>query len=399
MPAERIEEFRWRFGARPETEARAPGRVNLIGEHTDYNGGRVLPCAIDRETRVLLRARSDDVVRVYSRERREEQRFRASAPALRAGWVDYVQGIFAALRGHGVTTTGFDLAIESDLPLEAGLSSSAALELAVVTAIDRRLDLGLAPEQRCELAHTAESEFVGVPCGIMDQWVIGLARRGAALRIDCTSREVTEVAFPGDRLALLIADSGVRRALSAGALAERAEECAAVLEIARREGALGGADSGLCELDAAALAALAQSLSARQLRRVRHVTSENRRVDAVCAALAAGDFDAVGAELREGMRSLREDFEVSTPELDRLCALGDAAPGVLGSRLTGAGFGGCTLHLVEPRAARAAADAIASGFASAFGRRPTILQVGTSDAASATNLRDRSPRAARGSPR
>jgi galactokinase len=399
MPVERSEEFRSRFGAWPDTDARAPGRVNLIGEHTDYNGGQVLPCAIDRETRLLLRARSDDVVRVYSRERCEEQRFRASAPELRGCWVDYVQGVFAALHRQGLAVGGFDLAIESDLPLEAGLSSSAALELALVTAIDLRQGLGLTPEQLCELAHAAESAFVGVPCGIMDQWVVGLARRDTALRIDCTTRDVTRVAFPGDRLALLIADSGVRRALSAGALGERVGECAAVLEIARREGVVSDARSGLCGLDAAALAALEPLLGARERRRLRHVTSENRRVDTVCDALAAGDFDAVGAALRDGMRSLREDFEVSTPELDRLCALGDAAPGVLGSRLTGAGFGGCTLHLVELKAARAAADAIATGFARAFGRRPAILQVATADGASATDLRDQLPRAARASPR
>jgi galactokinase len=387
MQAERFADFRARFGGPPEVVARAPGRVNLIGEHTDYNGGLVLPCAITLDTRVLLRARSDDRVRVFSRECREEQGFDASAPALRHGWIDYVQGVFAALREHGVATGGFELAIESDVPPGAGLSSSAALELALLTAIDRRLALALAPERRCELAHAAEVDFVRVPCGIMDQWVVGLARRDTALRIDCHTRSVRRLAFPGDRVALLIADSGVRRELNAGGLASRSRECAEVLEIARRAGALSESAPGLCALEPEALAELAPLLSPRLLRRARHVTSENRRVEVACCALEVGDFDSVGEALRAGMRSLREDFEVSTPELDRLCALGDIAPGVYGSRLTGAGFGGHSIHLVEPPAARDAADFIASGFEREFGRRPKIQLVRPADGASSTAMR------------
>jgi galactokinase len=389
MHAEFSREFESRFGGAPEVVARAPGRVNLIGEHTDYNGGLVLPCAIDRDTRVALRARADDTVRVHSREWSELRVFSASDPARTRSWVDYVQGVFDALRERGVRAGGFDIAIESDVPVEAGLSSSASLELALVTAIDRRLGLALAPERCCELAHAAEVAFVGVPCGIMDQWAVGLGRRDTALRIDCATRRVRRVGLPGDRLALLIADSGVRRALGAGGYAERVAECAEALAVAVRAGV--AADAGLCALDPDALAALLPRLSPRLRRRVRHVTSENRRVDEVCAALAAADFGAVGGALRAGMRSLRDDFEVSTPELDRLCELGDAAPGVYGSRLTGAGFGGCSLHLVEPAAARDAAEFIARGFERGFGRRPRVLRARTADGASATDSGDRAP--------
>jgi galactokinase len=384
MPDERFDEFRSRFGGPPEVVARAPGRVNLIGEHTDYNGGLVLPCAIGLDTRVELRARPDGRVRVYSREWREEQGFEASAPVLRGGWVDYVQGIFSLLRENDMAVGGFDIAIASDVPAGAGLSSSAALELALITAIDRRLGLALAPERRCELAHAAEVGFVGVPCGSREQWVVGLARRDTLLRIDCHTREVRRVAFPSDRVALLIADSGVRRALSDGSLAERGNECAEVLDVARRAGALTEADPGLCALGPEELAQLEPKLRPQLLRRARHVTTENQRVEAVCVALEKRDFSAVGAALRAGMRSLRDDFEVSTPELDRLCELGDAATGVYGSRLTGAGFGGCSIHLVEPRAATAAADWIASGFERDFGRRPKVQLVSPADGASAT---------------
>jgi galactokinase len=374
MRAALVLEFQSRFGRAPEVAARAPGRVNLIGEHTDYNAGLVLPCAIDRETLVLASRRDDTSVRVFSRERAEERRFDAGAQARGGDWLDYVQGVFFALRERGAVTGGFDIAIASEVPLESGLSSSAALELALVTAIDRCLELGLDATARCHLAHRAESGFVGVPCGIMDQFASGLARRDCALRIDCRSLEVAAVPWPADRAQLLIAHSGVRRALAAGDYAERRRECEEALAAAQRAGVAPPGAVALRDLAADRLADLERALPARLFRRARHVIRENQRVDATCAALAAGDLAAVGAQLCAGMRSLRDDFEVSTPELDALCELADAAPGVYGSRLTGAGFGGCTLHLVDPAAAPAAREIIATGFERRFGRPPPLLE-------------------------
>jgi galactokinase len=377
-----VREFRRRFGCAPEVAARAPGRVNLIGEHTDYNEGLVLPCAIDRETLVLAARRGDPRVRVYSRERAEEREFDSCASEPGGDWLDYVQGVVAALRERGIDTGGFDIAIASEVPPESGLSSSAALELALVTALDRLLDLALDATARCHLAHRAETAFVGVPCGIMDQFASGLARRDCALRIDCRSLQVAAVPWPGPRLRLLIADSGVRRALAAGAYGERRRECLEAFETARRAGAAPPGATALRDLGPERLASLERVLPPRLFRRTRHVVLENQRVDATCAALLAGDLAAAGAALREGMRSLREDFEVSTPELDALCELADAVPGVYGSRLTGAGFGGCTIHLVDPAASQEVSEIVASGFERRFGRRPPLLVASPADGAS-----------------
>jgi galactokinase len=382
MHAALVREFRLRFGRAPEVAARAPGRVNLIGEHTDYNEGLVLPCAIDRETLVLASRRADERVCVYSRERGEERHFDARAPERSGDWLDYVQGVFFALREGGFATGGFDVAVASEVPLESGLSSSAALELAVATAVAQRLGLGLDATARCHLAHRAETGFAGVPCGIMDQFASGLARRDNALRIDCRSLEVTAIPWPAARLRLLIAHSGVRRALAAGGYAERRRQCGEALEAARRAFVAPPGATALRDLGREHLDDLERALPPLLFRRARHVICENARVDATCAALALGDLDAVGAQLCDGMRSLRDDFEVSTPELDGLCELADAAPGVYGSRLTGAGFGGCTIHLVEPAAAEAAAAAIAGGFERRFGRRPRVLTANLAEGAS-----------------
>jgi galactokinase len=353
--------FERHFARRPALAARAPGRVNLIGEHTDYEGGLVLPCAIDRDTCVLLAPRVDGRFRVWSRERGELCEF--AVPARSGGWVDYVQGVVAALETRGLEPTGADLAIASEVPAGSGLSSSAALELAAVTALDAAFGWDLDARTRAEVAHAAETGLVGVPCGIMDQFASALGREDTALRLDCRSREVRYLPLPAARVALLVVHSGLEGALADGRYAERRAECA---EARRRSGVAALRDlteAGLAELDGPAL------------RRARHVVRENARVDATCAALAAGDLARVGALLREGQASLRDDFEVSAPELDALCEIGDALPGCFGSRLTGAGFGGCTLHLVEPARAEEVSAGLAEGFAARFGRRPPVWAV------------------------
>ncbi len=373
--------FETRFGRTPEFGVRAPGRVNLIGEHTDYNEGLVLPCAIDRDTIALVARRPDSRIRVYSREFDAEATFDARAPSRVGGWVDYVQAVVFAFAERGVEVRGLDLAIASRLPREAGLSSSAALGLAIAAAVDRAQALGLDARERALLAHRGESEFVGVGCGVMDQFASALGIRDHALRIDCRTLDVRPIPLPGSQLRILIADSGVRRALAERGYRERVSECRRAFEDARAAGLTPRGARSLRDLSEADLAAGERRLEPRLWRRARHVVSENRRVDAVCRALERADLPAVGALLREGMRSLREDFEVSTPELDALCELGDEQPGVFGSRLTGAGFGGCTLHLARAEAAPQAGEAIAAGFERRFGRRPAIVAVTASDGA------------------
>lgn len=363
-----LDSFRARTGRDAEVAARAPARVNLIGEHTDYEEGLVLPCAIDRATWVAGARRSDGRVRVASEGWGEAAEFEAAQPRRRGDWVDYVQGVFAALRERGVEPPGLDLAIASDVPREAGLSSSAALEVAVALAVSAAAGTVLAPRELALVAHRAETAFVGVECGIMDQFASALGRRGAALRIDCRTREVEAIEVAGE-LALLVVHSGVRRQLAAGGYGARVRECRAAVAQAREAGVAPGARA-LRDLAVADLPALERALEPVPFRRARHVITENARVDAFAAALRAGDLAAAGRLLREGMASLQRDFEVSAPELDALCAAADAQPGCHGSRLTGAGFGGCTLHLVEPAAAEAIRAAVAAAFASRFARLP-----------------------------
>ena len=348
--------FEEHFGVRPTAGASAPGRVNLIGEHTDYNEGLVLPCAVGLRTLALLAPRAAGRARVFSRELGELREFDVAAPRRQGGWVDYVQGVVAALAERGMETGGFDLAVASQLPPGSGLSSSAALELAVVTALDAALGLGLDATARARVAHRAENGFAGVACGIMDPFASALGQDGCVLRLDCRTEALEQVPFPSGRARLLVAHSGTARELATVGYGRRVAECRSALDAARAAGIAPARARSLRDLSLDDLPALERVLEPVLLRRVRHVLTENLRVDASCAALRAGDLVAAGALLREGMRSLRDDYEVSTPELDLLCREADVLPGVHGSRLTGAGFGGCTLHLVEAEAAGEVAE-------------------------------------------
>ena len=370
-----------RFDRRPELAVRAPGRVNLIGEHTDYSEGLVLPCAIDRDTLVLAAPRGDRRVRALSLEQPRVVEFALDAPRRAGDWGDYVRGVAFALAAAGRKAVGANLLVTSRVPIGSGLSSSAALGVAAAHALARLAGLELSPREVAELAHAGESGFVGVGCGILDPFASALGRRDHALRIDCRDRSVRPVPLGAGRVALLVAHSGVTRTLAAAGYAERVAECAAAFAQARAAGVADAAARTLRDLAPEQLPALERALEPVPFRRARHVIRENARVDAFASALAAGALDAAGGLLREGMRSLRDDYEVSTPELDRLCALGDAARGCHGSRLTGAGFGGCTLHLVEPGAAGEVARAIRSGFAASHGREPPVWCVVPGDGA------------------
>ncbi len=392
------------FGREPMVAVHAPGRVNLIGEHTDYNGGLVLPCAIDRGTAAVAARRDDGRLRVHSAtlgatgtveldeleeldEREEleeldeseeseqsEHWVGAGARASRDAWLAYVAGVAAAFRAEDLPVPGLDIALASDLPRESGLSSSAALEVALATLFDAASGLGLSAAERARLAWRAEVEFVGVPCGRMDQLASALGERDHALRIDCRDFATTPVPLPGDRLALLIADSGVRRRLAAGGYAQRRAECEDGLAQARTFGVAPADARTWRDVPLAALGELERRLDPVYVRRARHVLTENARVDAVCAAFAGSDLARAGELLRTAHASVRDDFEVSVPELDALCEIADALPGCYGSRLTGAGFGGCTIHLVDPAHAAPIAEAIRAAFAARFGRLPAILQ-------------------------
>ena len=385
---EQRERFDQDFGRKPVSAARAPGRVNLIGEHTDYNQGLVLPCAIDRATTALVALRDDDRARIHAWDLDERFDLSVKERESGGGCSEYVSGIVSAMSELGVEVPGFDLALTSSVPIGAGLSSSAALSVSVVAALDEALGIGLSRRKWAELAHRAESHFVGVGCGVLDPLASALGQRGTALRIDCRDSEVEPIKIEGEAWSILIFHSGVTRRLLDGSYSQRVAECEKALELARRAGLADPGATCLSDLDVDAVIGLSAVLPDREFRRARHVLTENQRVEAFCSALRRGDDAALGELLIQGQASLRDDYEVSIPELDCLCEEANGSEGVFGSRLTGAGGGGCTLHLVEPASLARVQEEVASGFERRFGYRPESWVVLPAEGARSGHLPD-----------
>ena len=337
--------------------ASAPGRVNLIGEHTDYNGGFVLPVVLTRRVTVELTPRDDARVRVRS-DALGEAMYALGEEQRGRGWIDRVQAITYVLAREGHAPRGFDGRVRSDLPIGAGLASSAALAVALLRALREAFALRIDDRAIALLAQRADHDFVGVRSGIMDQLVASLGRDGMPLLIDTRDLSVTEVVLPRGA-ELLVIDSGVAHDNLAGAYNTRRGECE---DAARRLGV-----ATLRELDS-----LPAGLPPPLDRRVRHVVSENARVLGTVDALREGDLEGVGGLLDASHASLRDDYEVSSPELDLLVAIAQAQPEVLGARLTGAGFGGSIVALAR-RDGAAAARRIAAEYTRRAGRRATVI--------------------------
>jgi galactokinase len=342
-----------RFAREPEGLAVAPGRVNLIGEHTDYNEGFVLPVAIDRTVIAAFSARSDRQVRVHSAEFDEEDGFPLDDIERLKGdvWSNYVRGVAAVLQEAGYRLTGLDMAIQGDVPVGAGLGSSAALEVAVLGAFQHAAELSIEPRDQALLAQRAENEFVGVGCGIMDQMASVMSRRDHALLIDCRSLETEAVPLKlaAHGLKIVVAHTGVRRALSDSAYNQRRQECSRAVEVLAK--VIGARPVGaLRDITSQDLAAHGGSLGEALGQRVRHVVSENERVVRAVEALRRDDLRAFGQLLYASHQSLALDYEVSSPELNLMVELARGMEGVVGARMTGAGFGGCTVNLVRQEA-------------------------------------------------
>jgi galactokinase len=359
--------FRELFGGEPDVIADAPGRANLIGEHTDYSGGFVLPVAIPRRTRVQLRRRNDDVVQVHS-EQLGTRTFRLGTEAPRHDWVDYVQGVTALARPRPLG--GFDAWIGSDLPAGSGLSSSAALEVAVLRALRQAFGWELSDLELAEVARRAEVEFVGAPVGVMDPMVVSLGRPGEALFIDTRSLHAQRVPLPPG-LAIAVVHSGISHEHSSGEYRVRRRECEEATQ------ALGVPSLRSLTLeDLPRIEALPPPLN----RRARHVVTENARVLGAVEALRAGALERLGALLAAAHRSLRDDFEVSVPDLNHLVTLAVEAPGVFGARLTGGGFGGAIVIAARPERLRASMEQVAERYRVQTGRTPSVLVPAGEDA-------------------
>lgn len=351
------------FGDEPHRVAYAPGRVNLIGEHTDYNDGFVLPCAIDRGTAVAIGDAADAMISVTSADYGEGDSFDPGQVFQAApGWRTHVRAIAAVFRARGIAIGGARIAIAGDVPQGAGLSSSASLGVALAAAFDRqgaldRTTLAL-------IAQAAENDFVGCACGNMDQLIAAHGQADAALLIDCRSLATNPVPLP-DGMAVLIVHSGITRGLVDSAYNERRAACEAVAA------QLGVA--ALRDIDLPTLAAAEPTLDPLAYRRAQHVVSENARTLAMAAALTASDWPSIAALMAASHASMRDDFEITLPQIDQLvAALAEAAGGVGGARMTGGGFGGCVVALTHIDRIPALRQAAMGHFA-AVGRVPGLI--------------------------
>lgn len=340
-----VQRFRQRFGAAPRVVTRAPGRVNLIGEHTDYHHGFVLPMAIGRSIWIAARPRDDRRIVLVSDEFGDEATFeldhlrgRSSDPDVDAHWSLYLAGLCARAAQEGLPVSGFEAVIGGDIPVGAGLSSSAALLLAGARMLASFGDWAWDPVAMAVLAQSVEAEWIGVQCGIMDPLVIACAEAGSALLIDCANQRRTPIRIAPE-VQFVVLDSGTRRRLREGDYNLRrgeSERAAAALGVTHLR------EVGLLELETQA-----QRLDPLLLKRARHVVNENQRTLLAAEALSRRDWRGLGNLFRASHRSLARDYSVSTPELDHLVEIANRHPACFGARLTGAGFGGCAVALVQ----------------------------------------------------
>jgi len=326
----------------------APGRVNLIGEHTDYNDGFVLPMAIGRHVAVAFRETGGRLIRVWSEAFQEETVIDLDSigPGSHSGWSAYVAGMCWAFETSGRKVTGMDAAIVTDVPIGAGVSSSAALEVSFGMALSEAGGIGLAPADIAELSHLADNDFVGIPSGIMDQYASALCRHGHALLIDCRSREVSHIPVPAE-VAIVVMDTGKRRGLVDSEYADRVAACRRVARAIAEEKPGVRALRDVTEDD---LIKYGPRIASEDVRKALHVVSENERTLRAVQLLRAGNAAGFGEMMDQSHASLRDLYEVSCRELDIAVEIAQNHPACLGARMTGGGFGGCALALVAREA-------------------------------------------------
>lgn len=379
LQEEVIQAYIERFGERPLYIVRAPGRVNLIGEHTDYNEGFVLPMAIDREIYIALSPRSDKRIELHSLDFENPANFSLSDfEKGDEGWVEYVKGMAWALQEAGFALTGWQGVSAGNIPVGAGLSSSAALELAVARAFATVSDLPWDAARMALLGQKCENMWVGVNSGIMDQMVSAAGKEGHALLIDCRTLETCAAPLPQET-AVVILDTATRRGLVDSAYNERRQQCEAAA-------AYFGVPA-LRDVDIATFNAKAAGLDPVTRKRAKHIITENQRTLDAMAAMLQDDPRVLGKLINESHASLRDDFEVSSDELNQIvaCAL-RRTTAVFGARMTGAGFGGCAVALVRDYHAKAFAQAVAACYQAATGLSPNVYICFPSAGASVTPL-------------
>ena len=371
------QQFQQRLGRQADGVARAPGRVNLIGEHTDYNDGFVLPIAIERHTLAAWAVRDDRRATFASSQMEGEATIDLDAKIVpgEPAWTNYPRGVAAGLAAHGVALRGIDILFWSDVPLGGGLSSSAALEVATATAMTAAAGATVEPTAMARICQQAEHEFAGAPCGIMDQSISIMGRAGHALLLDCRSNETRQIPFDDPALTLLVINTDVKHAINDGGYAARRRQC----EEAARKLCL----HSLREADAAMIsrAEAEGTLTGVHLMRARHVVGEIARTLDAVEALEKGNFHRFGELMVASHASLRDDYEVSCVELDAVVEAAMGCDGVYGARMTGGGFGGCAIVLAVQAKAEAILRTIVEGFEQRFGHTPPSFATRAADGA------------------
>jgi galactokinase len=352
--------FAERFGDAAPTVAVAPGRVNLIGEHTDYNDGFVLPMAIGKSAVVASRPRSDRRLRLHAVAFDETEELDLDSLAAPGGdeWYSYVAGVAWAFASEGLAVSGLDAVVDGDVPLGAGLSSSAALEMATARALAAAGDLEWDPVRMAKLGQKAENQYVGMNCGIMDQFASAVSREGHALLLDCRSLETRPVPVPGD-VAVVVMDTGARRSLAGSAYNDRRAACERVVaHLQKRAPSV----RALRDVTLETLEREGDHLDPVDLKRARHVVPENARPVQMADALQAGRLEEAGALMNDSHSSLRDLYEVSCEELDLITEIARAQPACYGARMTGAGFGGCAVALIRADATASFCDTVLAAY-------------------------------------
>lgn len=367
--------FRARFGDVDDIHVGwSPGRINLIGEYTDLNNGFVLPMAIDLGICVVLRHRAQPGITAFAEAYDETAKCTLVTAEYdqMPGWLHYIAGVAVLSQEKGCPLSGFDIAVHGNLPNGGGVSSSAALTTATALAMHSATEWPIEPVDRAQLCQVVEHRFAGVMCGIMDQMACGMGKASNALFIDCKSLEALSVPVDPSEAQWLIVDSGVPRSLHATEYNARRSECASAVAAIQ---ALGYQIDSLREVDNSTVEAAQPKMPALLAKRVRHVVTENARVLAARYALEIGDLDRFGELMNESHESLRSDFEVSIDELDHIVTTANGLDGVLGARLTGAGFGGNAIVLMRPGSADHVEFTVKEQFAKRFGRAPRTHRV------------------------
>jgi galactokinase len=361
------------FDRSPTVAGIAPGRVNLIGEHTDYNDGFVLPLALERRTIMVAGPNHSQRCRVVAGDLDQEMTTFLLDDSLapgKAAWANYVKGVVAMFRRNGQPVPAFDAVVVSDVPLGGGLSSSAALEVATASAIEQLTGVMIDPVHKALWSQAAEHEFANMPCGIMDQFISVMGRAGHAMLIDCRSHQTRQVRLDDPAVAVLVINSNVKHELTGSEYPTRRKQCEQATQVLSRmfDDITALRDATMEQLDAAK-----DRLDPTVFQRARHVISENDRTTRAADALDRGDYGQAGRLMNESHRFLRDDYQVSCPELDTLAEAAWQCEGVFGSRMTGGGFGGCTVSLIDSTRRDAIVEQITSAYQQAHNRQATAF--------------------------